>query len=131
MANPHRGEVDLPAGERTYTLVFRTNALAALQDSWGLSTGVNGDLQFLERVKFLPFAMSRDLRLGLWHALQAKHADEVKDLKAAGTVMDEAGPEVVKKALSDCLLWAFPEPPQDEVREQPPKEESPGPGLDS
>lgn len=82
-ANPLRGEIDLVAGERTYTLRPTTNALVALEKSTGLSYG-----DILNR---LPSIDMLHLRAMVFHLLQAAHGKEITKLEQAGDLIDQAG----------------------------------------
>lgn len=132
MGNPLRGEAQLVAGELgTFTLVLRTNALAEIQAAWGLSTGAGGDQQFLDRLFTLPVALHTDLRLALYHALQARHGEDVRNAEAAGVVIDAAGLPAVRKALTEALTFAFPETAKDAPKGgSPPKGQSLGAGSE-
>jgi len=131
MANPLRGEAELVAGELgRFVLVFITSALAELQAAWGIATGPSGDLAFLDRLFTLPAALHHDARLALFYALQARHADQVKTLADAGSIIDAAGLPAVRQALARGLVLGFPEAMKDtsEKGDSPPKAESPGAG---
>jgi len=97
MANPHRGEVTLSAGDKTYTLVFTINAVCALEKL--LEKGV--DEIMMERGKVT------NVRAMLWAALLRHHKMEVDD---AGDVMDEAGAEATGVAVTKAVALAFPPP---------------------
>lgn len=127
MANPLRGEAVLDAGELgRFTLLLNCNALAELQEAFGLPLGREGDLAFLDRLMTLQGGLYRDLRQVLFFALQAKHAERVKNLSAAGVLMDEAGLDAVRSAVRQAVQFAFPEPKAE--GDSPPKAERPGAG---
>jgi len=132
MGNPLRGEAELaiPGGALgPFTLVLRTNALAGIQAAWGLTTGVEGDQTFLDRLFTLPVALQHDLRVALFHALQEHHRKDVPDLYTAGVIIDAAGASAVRKALLAALVTGFPEA-SGEKGDSPPKAARPGPGLE-
>ena len=101
MANPHRGEVDLVVGERTYVLRMSINEIAQLESL--LDKGVQEISAILGN--------DQDVRIGawraaLWAALQANHKGLT--LEDAGEIMGEAGmPEVMAK-VGEALQLAFP-----------------------
>ena len=134
MANPQAGEAGLAAGGLgTFVLVFTANALAEIQAAFALGTGAQGDQEFLDRLFNLPVAMHHDLRIALFHALQEKHADRVRDLYEAGVVMQTAGLPAVRKAVSQALVAGFPEAIKEDASKggSPPKAPSPGAGSES
>lgn len=133
MANPQAGEAGLAAGGLgTFTLVFTANALAEIQAAFALGTGAVGDQDFLDRLFHLPSALHHDLRIALFHALQAKHSDRVRDLYETGVVMDAAGLGAVRKAIAHALVAGFPEAVKDDSTKggSPPKAQSPGAGSE-
>jgi len=82
-ANPLRGEIDLVAGDTTYTLRPTTNALVALEKATGLAYG-----DLLNR---LPAMDMVHLRAMIFHLLQPVHGKTVKTLEQAGDLIDAAG----------------------------------------
>jgi hypothetical protein len=101
MANPHRGEVDLIVGDRTYVLRMSINEIAQLESL--LDKGVQEISAILGN--------DQDVRIGAWRAalwasLQANHKGLT--LEDAGDIMGEAGmPEVMAK-VGEALQLAFP-----------------------
>ena len=83
MANRERGEMDLTAGDKTYTLKLTTNATCELED---LSGKVLDDI-----MRQLAKGSSKALRWILWASLQEYHADVAKDVKDVGPIIDAAG----------------------------------------
>jgi hypothetical protein len=95
MANPHRGEVELKAGDQTYTLVFTINAVCELEGA--LNKGINEIVADMARVS--------TIRAVLWAGLQELHP---MDLKAAGAIMHEAGAAATAEAVNRAMSLAFP-----------------------
>lgn len=98
MSNPHRGEVALPAGDATYTLVYTTNAVCALEEDLGQSLAeiVNG----MGRLKVM--------RAVLWAGLLERH--QLGKPEDAGPIMDAAGVPAVVEAVNRAISSAFPPP---------------------
>lgn len=94
MANALKGEVDIVAGEKTYTLVFTSNAIAqAEQLAGGVAIGeLAANLTQVSQVRLL-----------LWAALQ-KHHQKV-DLLGAGDLLDEVDGGL--NGLADPLVRAL------------------------
>lgn len=107
MANPARGEVALQAGDKTYTLKLGANALSSLTGTLHMGLGEINEALAAGRVDVI--------RAVLWAALLKEHK---LDLIQTGDVMDDAGFEVVGKAIGDALKLAFPDTKPDE---NPPK----------
>jgi hypothetical protein len=93
MANPHRGEVELKAGEDVYTLVYSINALCEAEEA----TGVNilGDLSKLST-----------LRVMLWAGLQTKHPGTTR--KQAGDIIEAAGVLQAQEAVAEGVRRGIP-----------------------
>jgi len=110
MANPHRGEVELTAGEKTLKLVFDWNAIAVLQDEFG-------EDETFEKLKVKTLA--RLLEIGCQKHHPEMTADEIMDLSPE----IPAAMEAVQKAL--LLGWGGPdalvESEEVEETENPPK----------
>jgi hypothetical protein len=101
MANPHKGEVPLVAGDTTYTLRFSTNALASIEDVLGL--GVSEVIAAMQgSVKI------GTLRAVLWGGLQGAHKGT--SLLDAGDIIDAAGVSAASEAISKAFQLAFPAP---------------------
>lgn len=134
MANPLRGEAELAiagGGLGPFTLVLKTNALAGIQAAWGLTTGADGDQKFLDRLFTLPVALHHDLRVALYHALQAHHQADVPGLYEAGVILDAAGLTAVRRALFEAIRHSFPESVEEKGKgDSPPKADRPGPGSE-
>lgn len=95
MANPHKGEATLTAGERSFTLVYTINSICELEDA--LNKGINEIVTDMARMSVM--------RAMLWAGLMDKHA---MSLKEAGDVMHEAGLKAVTVAVNSALANAFP-----------------------
>ncbi len=89
MANPHRGEVALVAGDKTYTLVFTINALCDIEEA---HPGVNilSDFSKLSNIRYLLLA-----------GLAARHPETKK--ADAGNILQEAGFQSVQVAVAEAL----------------------------
>lgn len=101
MANPHRGEVDLVVGERTYVLRMSINEIAQLETL--LDKGVNEISAILsdgDNPKLWVW------RAAFWAALQGHHKGTT--LEDAGEIMAEAGFPAVMGAVGEALQAAFP-----------------------
>ena len=98
MANPARGEVDLKAGDKTYTLKLGANALASLTGALSMGLGEVNEALTAGRIDVI--------RAVLWAALLKEHK---LDLIQTGDVMDEAGFDAVGEAIGKALALAFPD----------------------
>lgn len=104
MANPHRGQVPLVAGEATYTLSMSINAMCALEAHLGRPMGaVMTDILAMHGD---PSRMSLTLlRAVMWAALLDHHSvDETK----AGEVLGEAGLATALAGVTQAFTLAFP-----------------------
>lgn len=99
MANPHRGEVALQAGEDTYRFCFTIDALCQLEERLDLSiVEISGLLnQGAVRLKVL--------RAILWAGLQTHHAPI--DEKAAGELIGQIGAVPLMGAIVSAMNQAF------------------------
>lgn len=104
MSNAHRGEVALVAGDQTYTLVYTTNAVCALEEQLGQSLAeiVTG----MGRLKVM--------RAVLWAGLLERH--QLGRPEDAGPIMDAAGVPAVVDAVNKAITTAFPPPPAGAAR---------------
>ena len=108
MANPERGEVDLIAGDKTYTLVLSTNALCAMEKRMGKSYG-----QILNAIMGLDVTSLR----AMTHAvLQRHHAHQFKTEEAAGLLIDDVKMKTVKDAMVE--LFTLNTPPDEPKKEK-------------
>lgn len=109
MANPHRGEVELKAGEKTYTLVYTINALCELEEETGKSVDlliaeINTDKPKLSAIRAL-----------FWAGLRTHHKMTVEE---AGEVMQAAGPVLAAVSSQKAVALAFS--PADEAAKDAP-----------
>jgi hypothetical protein len=102
MANPHRGQVALQAGERAYALSFSVNAICELEDALGQP--VNQIARGMETPDQVRMSTIRAL---LWAALRDHHEDV--GLKQAGEIATEAGVPAVMEAIGEAFRLAFPD----------------------
>jgi hypothetical protein len=83
MANRQRGEVEIAARGKVYTLALTTNGACEIENASGrLFEDICAGIQ--------KYAI-RDMRWLLWGALQEYHADEIKTPADAGKFIDDAG----------------------------------------
>jgi hypothetical protein len=83
VANPERGEVDLPVNGDVFVLKLSMNAAVILQKKTGKTIG-----QLLQACGELDFDAIRHVT---WMLLQKYHADRFRQLEAVGDLIDEAG----------------------------------------
>lgn len=103
MANVHKGDVTLRAGERSYTLRFSIDALCVLEDACG-GKGIVALSAELSDPSTLRLGL---LRKVLWAGLRDHHPEI--DEKAAGEIIPEAGGlAVVMAAVNTAFELAFP-----------------------
>lgn len=101
MANPHRGEVELLAGDERLVLRFTMNTLCALEEKFGLPIAQVG--QMIEKPEDFKVATARTfLWAGLLHANPALTEDE------AGAIEVEGGIPVVMGKVMEAFVKAFP-----------------------
>lgn len=101
MANPHRGQVSLVAGDTTYTVSLSTNALCEIEEHFGKSVSEVAGLLGADNVSM------KTVRAIFWAALQDNHPDV--DLKGAGLIITEAGMPAAMDAIGKAFKIAFPE----------------------
>jgi hypothetical protein len=82
-ANPERGEVDLVAGGRTYTLKLSMNAAVTLEQKYNKTAG-----QIMAEASQLNF---QAIRAVMWLLLQKYHSSDFPTEEAVGTLVDELG----------------------------------------
>lgn len=123
MANPHRGEVDLVAGETTYTLRMSMNSIAQLEQILDKSVNeISAMLSDSENVRVWLW------RATLWAALQSSHKGTT--LEDAGEIIGEVGlPEVLQK-VGEAMTLGFAQSGSAEPK-NPPKASSAGTGKRS
>lgn len=100
MANPHRGQVSLVAGDATYKLCFSANALCELEDLTGETVGA-----ITEKLNGAGASMTL-IRALVWAALQDHHPEV--DIKAAGNIITLAGMAACMEAIGKAFELAFP-----------------------
>lgn len=99
MSNPLRGDAELKAGDKTYTIVFDVNAFCELEDDTGLDiNGIVAAVNERPSVKLL-----RDLFTA---GLQKHHQGTTKI--EAGDIMSDAGVEALEQVLVKALVQALP-----------------------
>ncbi len=108
MANPERGEVELVAGERTYTLFLSTNALCAMEKRQGKSYG-----QILSAIMALDIVA---LRAMTYAVLQRHNANLFKTEEQVGDLIDRVGMKAVKDAMVE--LFTLNTPPDEAKKEK-------------
>ncbi|MEW9808599.1 GTA-gp10 family protein [Mesorhizobium marinum] len=107
MANPHKGQVDLKAGDKTYTLSFSINAMCELEAHFDEPiTKIAARLQEPDSVSMT------NIRALLWAAL-IDGLPEIKSgpnggLDFAGQLLSEAGVPEAMDALGRAFASAFP-----------------------
>lgn len=102
MANPLRGSVSLPVGDRTFTMSFSINALCVLEDELGAPIG-----KVAEGLNDQANIRMSTVRTIVWAGLQDHHPEI--DLHAAGGIMTEATVPVCMEAIGEAFKLAFPE----------------------
>lgn len=102
MANPHRGDVDLAAGGKTYRLRLDINAIAELEDHTGQS--INEIAAALNDPATMRMSLARAV---FWGAMRSTHPEV--SIKDAGEIMHEAGFAEAMEAVGKAFLLAFPE----------------------
>lgn len=101
MANRERGEVELKAGDETFTLRLSINALAEIENL--LDVGVNDIIAMMMKPQNFRINTWRAV---LWGALRENHKGSLED---AGEIMLRAGVQPTVEVLSEALRLAFPE----------------------
>lgn len=102
MANPHRGEVELKAGDKTYILRLTFNGICDLEQVLDMTSAEIDAL-----VRNPAQVRSAHWRAILWACLRDKHPEV--DLEGAGDIIDAVGPEVAVKAIYAALSTSQPE----------------------
>ena len=101
MANPHKGDVDLVAGDKTYRLRLDINAIAELEDHTG--KGINQIAEELADPSTMRITLARAV---FWGATRSTHPEMT--VKEAGEVMTEAGFQSAIDAINTAFVRAFP-----------------------
>ncbi len=97
MANPLRGEVEMKAGDKSYTLAFTINSVCELEAK--LDKPLTDIVAGMGRISVV--------RAVLWAGLLHHHK---MTLEEAGDVMHQAGAGVAAQAINAALSQAFPQP---------------------
>lgn len=106
MANAERGEVDLVAGGKIYTLRLSINAVAEVENYMfgdDPDKGINDLVAMIKNPKGFKIGVWRTL---LWGALREFHGCSMEQ---AGEIMGEAGVNVVVEKIGEAMAAAFPE----------------------
>jgi hypothetical protein len=101
MANRERGEVEVQALGKTWTLKLGVNAMCEIEDATGKSITEIGSL--LSNPKT---ATIRMLRTVMWGALQDRH--EGTGIKEAGDLIDEIGMDQAGVKIGEAFSAATP-----------------------
>ena len=113
MANYEKGEVDLPVGDKLYTVQLTWNEIAkfeAIQD-------VGWFEDFVPKLSAPNSIRGGEWIALLWAGLHSHHTELT--LLDAGNIMTKVGAEKVVEVVMKCLQFTFPDPPK--VDENPPK----------
>lgn len=92
MANRERGEVEVKAGEKAYTLRPTFNAICALEELVGMTLD--------DLYAQIGAGRMSGLRSCVWCLLQPCHADEIKTLEDAGNWIERVGTYEIMAALA-------------------------------
>lgn len=102
MANPHRGEVELHAGDKTYIMRMSINAIVEIENHFDL--GINKVAAKLSDVDGMRIGTLRTIiRLAL-----KEHHPELSD-KDAGEIIQSVGFAATSEAIQKAMQAAFPE----------------------
>jgi len=101
MANPIKGEVDFPVGDKTYRLRLSINEVIEVEDILGL-----GIIQIANMFNDVNALRASTVRAVLWGALREHHPEI--DLLAAGDIMGEARLLPTIQHVAEALQAAFP-----------------------
>jgi len=101
MANPNRGEVDLIAGDQTYTMRMSINAIVNLENHFDL--GINEIAELLSAPKGMRIG---NLRTIVFHTLKEHHPDLTEE--GTGDVIGKAGFDATAAAIQQAMVRAFP-----------------------
>jgi len=95
MSNPHRGEVELKAGDKSYTLAFTINSVCELEAKLDKSLGdIVADMGRMVTIRAV-----------LWAGLRQHHKVEIEE---AGEIMQLAGAAATAQAINQAMTSAFP-----------------------
>lgn len=103
MSNPLRGQVELVADGRTYTLRLGINQIVELETKLDRSINeIVGLLNDMRRVRL------GTLRAVLWASLLESEPDIT--LEQAGEIIGDVGTDVIGTKIGEALAAAFPPP---------------------
>jgi hypothetical protein len=109
MANPHRGEVALKAGDKAYTASFSINAMCDLEQL--MRRSIVEIAMELEMVESNPTTLRMGtVRAVTWAALRQHHPELTE--ADAGDILAEAGFAEVMKVVLQAIYAAFPAAPK-------------------
>jgi hypothetical protein len=120
MTNPHKGEVEIIAGEQAYKLRYSIDALVALETEAGKLDGLRrkGFHKIATELNDLDTVSISLARVVLWAGLRENHPEI--DIKAAGEVMLAAGGVVkVLEKVNEAFEAAFPPAEKPEEAAEP------------
>lgn len=104
MANPHKGEVELKAGDRAYVLRFSIDAICHLEAATGKPFAVTASEMSN------PDKASMTLVRMLLHAGLQEHHPELSLKEAGEIIIDAGGMAVVTVKVFEAFAAAFPTP---------------------
>lgn len=122
MANPHKGEVELIAGDETYRLRFSINAMVELEDHFDMGITELGDLMG-DPTKF----RLKTFRKIVWAGLTDNH-DNLSESEV-GEIISLAGIPATTQAIQKAFSEAFPQSEAGD-KENPRKASRGGTGKD-
>lgn len=103
MANIQRGQVELKAGDKTYTLQFTVNAICELEARLGL--GIAKIAKTMSEPAEVSLTFARALA---WAALRSHHPNLTLD--QAGDIVQEVGMTETIDQVGLAFMAAFPPP---------------------
>lgn len=98
--NKFKGEVALPAGDKTYMVRFTANALCEMEEALGM--GIN---QIATQLADVANMRIKTVRAMLWAGLRDAHRETT--LQAAGEILDEASLTTAMETISKAFALAF------------------------
>ncbi len=99
--NPHKGEIDFQVGNRSYKIIFTTNAICQMETELGMSMMKIGSKMATGDVAL------NDLRVMLWAGLSEFHPEIT--IKNAGEIIDYLGFQESGNLISQASQAAFGE----------------------
>lgn len=102
MVNPNRGEVDLIAGDQTFTMRMSINAIINIENHFDM--GINQIAEMLSDTKRMRIG---NLRTIVLHTLKEHHPDLTEI--GAGEAIGKAGFEATAAAIQKAMQVAFPD----------------------